>query len=127
MSTCPSCGDDANVDKVSGVYRTQSAGYGGSNLARLLAPPHIDAVLPQWNDIEQGCLMRVLAITACIGVVTSLYMSAAYGWGSANLIVGFIIGVMGGIVPTVAIMWMLLHRHFGELEKAPVAEAEAKS
>ena len=56
MSTCPSCGDDANVDKVSGIYRAQSAGFAGSNLSRLLAPPHVDAVLPRWEDMERGCL-----------------------------------------------------------------------
>ena len=45
MADCPSCGDDANIQKASAIYREQTVGSVASELARLLAPPRLDSPL----------------------------------------------------------------------------------
>src|SRR5687767_10738734 len=91
VSICPSCGDDANVQKVSGLYREQSASKGITDLARLLAPPQAP------RQVEEGLGFAgrfILLATAAVSAFLGLFLVQDI----VGLIVGGILGYGLGLL-----------------------------
>ena len=82
MSTCPSCGDDANTQKVSGLYRAQSGRRGISELAELLEPPMKPPQVGEYLGFAGGSILLVLMLA----------------FGLLGLIVFFIPGMLLGML-----------------------------
>lgn len=99
MSTCPSCGGDANVQKVSGLYREQSATRGSTGLAQLLAPPRIIPTLPDDDSFTfSGCIAGCIAflLTLICSVALSLSLFGHPDSANVGLFVGIFVGGFTG-------------------------------
>jgi hypothetical protein len=104
MSACPSCGDDANVRKVSGLFREQRSGARGTELSVLLASPQVDPILPSGVALEFeehffiaafGVVFAVVGgLVGWFGVSSSKMSAVIFAW--MGVILGFVAGSVVG-------------------------------
>ena len=107
VSTCPSCGNDANVQKVSAIHLAQSSGSRGSELSRLLALPEVHAAhVEDFHydyDLAAGCLGVIAWLPIVLGVAVLVLALRLHEFA-------IVLGALAGLVPAVITGYILADR-----------------
>lgn len=127
MSSCPSCGDDANLQKVSGLYRQQTNGGRSTELAQLLAPPRVDPTLVPLigTDLEEHFFVAAFGILFAVAGGLVGWLAAGSDGGSVRWVTAWL-GVMAGFVPGIVVGYIYGSGRSARIRSTAVQEAEAK-
>jgi hypothetical protein len=114
VSACPLCGDDANVQKVTGIYRSRGVGQHDDDLSALLAPPRQEPAAastpaaPAAPPASGGSLDDPGAIAGYGGALAVVGGAVGWFWSPDELspmtyawvgiMTGLVVGVVVGIV-----------------------------